>query len=77
MDSKVICLDSATKRKVLLRAKNRRSIPSYKDVYVNPDLTPLQQRQSKELREEIKRKKNSGKDVIIRGGKIISRENFH
>ena len=74
---KVICLDSATKRKVLTKAKTLRTIASYKDVYVNPDLTPLQQKQNKDLREELKRRKNSAEDVVLRGGKVSLRENFH
>ena len=49
---KVICRNEEVKRDLLMKAKDLRSMPSYEGVYVNPDQTPLQQRQSKALREE-------------------------
>lgn len=73
---KVVCRNEETKRDVLSKAKDLRSMPGYEAVYVNPDQTPLQQRQSKALRAEYARRKNLGEDVILRHGKIISRQNF-
>lgn len=73
---KVICRNDEIKRDLLTKAKDLRSMSGYEGVYVNPDQTPLQQRQSKALREEYKRRKELGEEVLLRRGKIISRQNF-
>lgn len=73
---KVVCRNYETKREILTKAKELRSKAGYEGVYVNPDQTPLQQRQSKAVREEYKRRKDLGEDVLLRRGKIVSRENF-
>ena len=74
---KVVCANAESKRALLLKAKSLRGKEEYKYVYVNPDLTPAQQAQSKELREELRRRRNLGEDVIIRHGAIVPKENFH
>ena len=73
---KVICRNDEVKRDVLTRAKDLRSKSGFEGIYVNADQTPLQQRQSKALREEFKRRKDLGEDVILRHGKIVARQNF-
>jgi len=73
---KVICRNDEIKRDMLTKAKDLRSKPVFAGVYVNPDQTPLQQRQGKALREEFKRRKNLGEDVILRHGKIVARQDF-
>lgn len=74
---KVVCKNYETKRKILTKAKELRSKAGYKGIYVNPDQTPLQQRQSKSVREEYKRRKDLGEDVVISKNKVVARQHFH
>ena len=74
---KVVCRNVEAKRSVIAEAQKLRRMPGYGNVYVNPDQTPLEQSQSKALRGEYNRRKACGEDVIIRHGKIISKQNFH
>ena len=76
---KVVCKDQAAKKDILGKAKELRSNSTYRNVYINPDLTPMQQEESKRLRTELRSRRDKGEDVIIRRGKIISRslQNFH
>lgn len=77
---KVICNTFESKRSLLSKSKNLRNMTQYKNVYMNPDLTPQQQMQNKQLREELRRRRNLGEDVIIQHGKIVdkgSAQNFH
>ena len=70
---RVVCRDVDTKRALLQKAKDLRNMSDYKHVFINPDLTPVQQKADKLLREELKRRRASGEDVIIRRGKIVNR----
>lgn len=70
---KVVCSDAESKRSLLSKSKDLRNLHQYKNVYINPDLTPLQQAQNKKLREELKARRNLGEDVTIRHGKIVSK----
>ena len=74
---KVVCATAEFKRSLLLKAKSLRENTEYKHVYVNPDLTPSQQAQNKQLREELRRRRNLGEEVIIRHGAIVRKPNFH
>lgn len=77
---KVICCDEESKRALLSKSKDLRNIIQYKEVYINPDLTPLQQAQNKKLREELRARRNLGEEVMIRHGKVVmkaSAQNFH
>lgn len=76
---KVVCSDAELKRSILSKSKDLRNLHQYKNIYINPDLTPLQQAQNKKLREELRARRNLGEDVTIRHGKIvrkISGQNF-
>lgn len=73
---KIVCRNVETKRTMLMHAKNLRSIDHYKGVYINPDMTPLEQNQNRTLREECKRRRAIGEDVLIKHGKVVSRQNF-
>ena len=45
---------------------------SDKKIYINPDYTPKQREQNKELRAEMKRRMEEGEeDLTIRHGKIV------
>jgi len=43
------------------------------------DLTPMQQQQQKELRDELKRRRAAGENVRIKNGKVVHTDNqdFH
>ena len=77
---KVICRDADAKRSLLRKAKDLRDSSIFRNVYLNPDMTPMQQEENKRLRLELKTRRNLGEDVIIRQGRIAgrgSRQNFH
>lgn len=69
------------KELILRGSRSLRSKEDYKNVYVNSDLTPRQQREEKALRIELKQRRENGEnDLIIYGGKIISKSklsHFH
>lgn len=71
---RVTCRDAQTKREIVKKAANLRNIPKYRNVYINPDRTPKEQREHKRLTEELKRRKSLGERVKIRDGKIVSRQ---
>lgn len=63
---KVTCRDTESKRVLLSKSKDLRKKDQYKNVYINPDMTPLQQAQNRRLREELRARRNLGEDVTIR-----------
>jgi len=71
-------LNDTHRSDILRRSKSLRLIKRFNKVYINADLTPLQQRESKSLREELSRRRAAGEeDLIIFRGKITSRnQNF-
>ena len=77
---KVVCRDNESKRALLRKARDLRNTANFKQVYVNPDLTPVQQEQSKRLRRELRMRRDRGEDVVISNGRVIQRngtQNFH
>lgn len=64
----------STKSEVLRQARRLRTVdnPDLKKVYINPDLTPIQQREDRALRVELKSRRQAGEKVIIRGGRIVT-----
>ncbi len=77
---KVICRDTESKRALLSKSKDLRNKAQYRNVFLNPDMTPLQQALNKRLREELRARRNLGEDVTIRHGKVViktSGQNFH
>ena len=71
---KIICGNTVIKHSLLRKAKELRRIPSFERVYLNPDETPLQQRESKRLREELRRRRALGEDVLINRGRIVEKQ---
>jgi hypothetical protein len=71
---KIVCGNIETKLSLLRKAKELRRISSFKGVYLNPDQTPMQQKESKRLREELRRRRALGEDVLIQRGKIVERQ---
>ena len=61
------------KRRTLVSSKKLRSSESYRQVYINPDYTKKEQEAQKKLREDLKRLRANGEDVIIFRGKVIKR----
>ena len=70
---KVTCKDVKQKIEVLRKGKELRNSSAYKHVFINPDLTPMQQKEAFLLRNEMKRRKSQGEDVIIWHNKVILR----
>ena len=66
-------------RNALLRkGKSLRTSSKYKQVFINPDLTALQRHSNKQLRAELKRRREAGERVKIRGERIVKQmdQNF-
>ena len=65
--------DLNAKRDVLTNAKKFRksSVEAAKNIFINPDLTEKQRESDKKLRETMWQQRNSGKNVIIKRGKIV------
>ena len=80
--SRPICVmlsNETERRNFLSRAKQLRAMPNYRNVYINPDLTPSQREENIRLRLDLKAHRKRGDDVVIRNGKVVMRhksENF-
>lgn len=62
------------KDRLLQLARNLRKSASieYRQVFINQDLTPLQRDRLKQLRTELKERRQSGEKVSIRGWSIVT-----
>ena len=72
---RVTCPDRESKGAILRSSKKLKSQRQFRGVYINQDLSPLQQRELKQLRDELRRLQASGEDVRIRDGTIVDFEN--
>ena len=62
-------------REMLQNAKKlRESRDARSRVFINPHLTKQQAVEEKALRTEVKQRKENGEDVMIKNGKIVSRQ---
>ena len=62
------------KIKVLRSCKELRNLQEYKNVFINPDRTPLEQKIDKGLRDELKERREHGEaDLVVYKGKIVKR----
>ena len=70
---KVTLNNTRTRMRVLSNAKKLCSTKEkvLSVIYITPDMTPKEREASKKLREELKKRRLEGEDVIIRGGKIV------
>jgi hypothetical protein len=68
--------DNEITSEILKNAKSLRSLKEFKDVFVNPDRTPLQQQQFVDLRRQLKARRELGEDVVIFGNKVVSRDSL-
>ena len=77
---KVTNLDTRSKQGIMRNAKILRKSSSFNSIYINNDLTPVQQKESRLLREELKARKSLGEDVVIYRNQVRLRhdvQNFH
>ena len=65
--------DYDQKIKVAKRASALRQHEEYRRVYINFDLTPMQQKQRKEMMAELKGRRERGEDLVIFRNKIVPR----
>ena len=70
---RVVLTDENDTHETLRKAKLLRDLPSYDRVFINPDLTPFQREIAKKLRDELRRRRGLGEELVIRGGKIVPR----
>lgn len=68
-----VTLDSVkSKREILNAAKNLKGIEEWSNIFITPDMTPKEREKNKELREELKRRRENGEEgIAIRRGKIV------
>jgi len=66
----VQCTDMAT-RDIILKNRTKLRFLKPKRVFVQPDLTRVQQERAKELRLQLKHRRDMGEDVVIRNNKIV------
>jgi len=62
---------SILKNKVHLR--NESNPPQVKKIFITPDLTPVEQKRNKKLREELANLNKDGRKFIIKNGRIVQR----
>ena len=76
---KVICVDADSKVEILQNAKLLRDFTAFENIYINPDLTLMQRNERKRVRDEFKRRRALGENVVLRYGRIVSTDesNFH
>ena len=78
---RIMGLDPSEKMKILQKSKELKHHSTFKTIYINADLTPLQQLRAKNLRDELKARRESGEqDIVIYRGKIVRTadiKNFH
>ena len=76
---KVKLMDPIQRAQLLRKSKSLRNT-EFGKVYINPDLTPTQQSKHKELRRELRERRQMGEDVVIYRGSIRPKsalKNFH
>ena len=64
------------KMRVLQQATALRNSSRFRRVYINPDLTPLQQSKRRELMAEIRRRRDNNEDVIIFRNRVVLRNSI-
>ena len=73
---RVKCDTMEDKFSMLRLSKKLRNCEEYQGIYVNLDLTLKQRELGKIQRQELKRRREAGEDVVIRRGQIIVKQNF-
>lgn len=57
------------KQEILRKSKSLKS-SRFQNIFIQPDFTPMQQVIERGLREELKRRRENGEDVVIHGGVV-------
>ena len=71
----VTVADNAIRRQILRNAKHLCHSNTYKRVFISPDLTLQEREANKQLRQELRRRKDAGEsNLIIKNGKIVSKQ---
>ena len=70
----LVGLDSIdTKHTILVNSPRLKTIEGYTDIFISPDLTKAEKEKQRELRVELKRRREAGETgLVIRGGSIVS-----
>ena len=63
-------LSSLNSKSVLLRRSKTLKNSPFHNVFIKPDLTPMQQRIDSSLRKELKERRDKGEDVVLYKGQI-------
>ena len=64
------------KTDILRKSKQLRRLSNFTDVYIQPDLTKMQQQQEFELRREVRERRMKGEDVVKYRGKVLMKEDL-
>ena len=70
------CKSVDERNSLLRKARLLRDSEHFKGVYVNADQTLLQRKANRELRNELRRRREEGEDVVINRGKIVPKSSF-
>lgn len=70
---KITVDDEDTKRSLLRASRYLKASSEFRNVYLSPDLTPMQQHDQKELQRQLKARRDAGDNVVIRSGRIQPR----
>ena len=71
---RLILRDKISKNALLESSRKLRTSRKFRDVYVNPDRTPMQAKEFKDLRDELHERKSNGEDVVIFRRRVIARQ---
>ena len=62
------------RRAILAAARTLRHTDDWANIYISPDVTPLEREKEKKLREELKTWRNAGEsNLIIKGDKLVTK----
>lgn len=70
---RVTLRDEESRWQLLRSAKSLRSTTHFKQVFINPDRTPMEQLMFREYSKEIQERRANGEDVVFYGGRVMKR----
>ena len=68
---RIKCPNMNVKVTLLRQSKKLRHSARFRKVYINPDLTKRQREKSAKLRSELRRRRDAGEKVFIRGDRVV------
>ena len=69
--------DTKEKWYILGKAKNLRDSEKYSKIFISKDMTIEERQKDKELRAELKERKENGEDCLIKNGRVVKRRNVN